>query len=251
MNINNNEVYVQRMALGMEDKLFYLNEIGDEITAVVDFGCANAAMGLALATYRPDLAYIGVDNNPEFLIQAQKNVPTGYFVGSIDEVQECLDAIGIFRADTALVLSSVLHEVFTYDKQPEQIMNSLLSFGFGYIVIRDMGLADYKTKELPVPLVGAWIAESDGRIDTFKNFADYYQYWLKYDYDENWDREYNENYFAVTVAAVEAFLSLGSYDICFKDTFVLQYIREKVKRDFGFDPFLHNTHYKVIGRLQR
>ena len=67
------------MALGMEDKLFYLNEIGDEITAVVDFGCANAAMGLALATYRPDLAYIGVDNNPEFLIQAQKKCTNRLF----------------------------------------------------------------------------------------------------------------------------------------------------------------------------
>lgn len=245
--MNNYEIYNERMSFGMEDKLFFLHEIGKSLKMIVDYGCANAALGKALATYNPDIIYVGIENNYKMLELASNNYPEGCYFESLE------DFVKYYKGSyehSAILFSSVLHEMYSYGSSIEWNLVSK----FQFVVVRDMGLPrtkDYdKSVNFRYPLktiinhINECLLPVPYELHRYK-FGDYYQLWLKYRYEENWDREYRENYFACSQEEILDKLRLTFIPIHHR-SFVHEYTRNQVIKDFGFDPFIMDTHYEMI-----
>lgn len=252
MNIQNQEIYLSRMEAGMEDKLHFIKHLNPNVNTIVDFGCANAALGMALSNVAPELQYVGYDNSYPMLKEAKKNLPNGRFYSTLISLTQDIDT-----STSMLVLSSVIHEVYSY-LEPLEIFHFwdfVLNSGFKQIAIRDMGLetiliaSSEPVGKLPVFMSG-YIHGKYGIKTNYAYFEQYYQMWLKYWYQENWDREYHEDYFAMTVEEIEATVHTNrNYKIAAKELFVIPWVVEKIKADFGFNPLTTTTHYKMILNL--
>ena len=253
--MNNYEIYNERMALGIEDKLFFLAEIGAYLHTVVDFGCADATLGKALYRYNPDIQYIGIDNDEYMLESAEMNFPQGkYFLSLEDYLDNTIEHLygEPFLKHTAIIFSSVLHEIFSYDYK---INWDNLAF-FEYVVVRDMGLpqdSDYEKEvnfSYPLNNIIDYLDKHEVPISYYTNrykFGDYYQLWLKYRYLENWNTESLENYFACSQERIREKLSEFFIPIHHR-SFVHQYTKNTVIKTFGFDPFIIDTHYELIAK---
>jgi hypothetical protein len=71
---------------------------------------------------------------------------------------------------------------------------------------------------------------------------------LKWDYDENWEREVHENYFGITKEDMFKKINskgLKGYKVDYWDNFTLPFLKKKWKKDFDYDcPY--KTHVKVL-----
>ena len=80
-----------------------------------------------------------------------------------------------------------------------------------------------------------------GSIEQNKNLV---HYLMKYRYKENRDREIRENYFPLYREELLRKIP-KEYKITFHDHYVLPYVKNQVKKDFGID-LMDNTHMKLI-----
>ena len=124
--------YNTGMKKSLKDKLFFTEWL-DNIDALVDFGCADGAMLEAVREINPDIDLAGIDMN-EIMLHKIK-------VPCVRKI--CSDLPkdnGRRYINTALNLSSVLHEVYSYGS-PEYIKNFWSTINeekYSYIFIRDM-----------------------------------------------------------------------------------------------------------------
>ena len=70
--IRNKSVYLQRIAMPIQDKLRAANYIPTGARAVLDVGCADGSITLALAGMFPKIKFLGIDLNKEFVNNASK-----------------------------------------------------------------------------------------------------------------------------------------------------------------------------------
>ena len=248
-NIENMDIYNKRMANGMEDKLFFLNYLDPSITTILDYGCADGSLGKAINELRPDLKYVGFDENKEMISLARVNYSKGFYYNYF------IDTLSVIKPNkTILILSSVLHEIYSYktNNDIQYIWNEIFAPSFKQISIRDMGLRNNDSINLPVPIAAAnavttYIMEHYHKAVEINNFADYYQLYLKYWYSDNWERESKENYFALSVEdLLNKLKEEGNYQSAYSYGYTLPYLKNKVVTDFGFNPFTKNTHYKIV-----
>ena len=254
MEIDNYNIYLERMHGPMKDKLFFLKEfedagIIDEIDTVVDFGCADAE----LFKYLPDKwKKIGVDNSLQMRRLAQSNYPKGIYTSSM------YSANMIKEGKSVLIMNSVLHEVYNYMKSDEiaDLWIDISDGFYDYIVIRDMCYTwvDDK-KKLDKELLDK-IVESE-HLDYFLDYQekflkreakyqkDLVQFLLKYKYKENWDRECVENYFSYDQFEILDRVSIANSEIMYCKMFTLPYIKDMIKKDFDYD-LKETTHMKLI-----
>ena len=61
------EDYVSGMRKSMDDKLWFLDFIGTDVTSVYDYGCADGTLLRRVQDERPDVCLYGYDNNCEML----------------------------------------------------------------------------------------------------------------------------------------------------------------------------------------
>lgn len=255
MDILNKEIYLQRMNFGMEDKLFFLSYLSPQITTVLDFGCANGDLGKMMKLYRPDLSYIGYDNSEEMRQSFNENIGTnGTFVSSYEEIKDFIHN-GIIRPqETILVLSSVLHEVYSYStfKEITAFWNFIQESSFAQVSVRDMGISEeekHSQFNYACMVIKDYIESNYISWDQGNLFSDYYQLWLKYWYKENASRELWEDYFALSIDELKKEFT-KTYNITYFQRFKIEYVVDKVKKDFGFNPFIYDTHYKAIFNLR-
>lgn len=241
-------IYLERMEKSMKDKLFFLDFM-DEIDTVVDFGCANGAMIKVLAQAYPEKKFIGYDNSIEMVREAKFNL------ASFDNVVITNKLPVIRKKDNcALILSSVLHEIYSYciPREIARVIQWINNSYFKLIFIRDMAFMREETFVLDHK-VHDHIAETQDNLRSFElkwgsieKFENFLHYCLKYRYKENWERENNENYFACNFPL---FLSqLTFYHPIWKKTFNIPFIINCVKEDFGIDIHMYNTHFATILR---
>lgn len=155
----------------------------------------------------------------------------------------------------AYCFSSVLHEVYSYNS-PEYIdlfWKNLQNAAPEYIIIRDMATTcqndrprsnDLDIHKIQKKADAAMLAEFEskyGSIDIQKNLV---HFLLKHRYVENWERELQEDYFAVSVKEISSRLG-NHYDIVYQEEYVLPFIHDTVMEDFGID-LRTNTHMKLI-----
>ncbi len=133
--IKNYSAYNERMELAMMDKLFWADKIDAEL--VVDFGCADGSLLKAIRKLKPSLPIIGFDTDPEMVRRySSKETPITTLWDSILEMMQGLPSMHYIdrirkgetlpaypyttpTKKTALVLSSVIHEVYHYGSKAD------------------------------------------------------------------------------------------------------------------------------------
>jgi len=63
--------YLQRLAAGLHDKLRVERYLLPDATRVLDVGCADGALTLAMAARHPAVHFLGIDLDAAFVAQAQ------------------------------------------------------------------------------------------------------------------------------------------------------------------------------------
>ena len=255
IQIQNYDSYISRMNRSMLDKLFFLDKV--DVDTYVDFGSADGEliyqMEHILSSENRTFTFIGYDVDEEMVRRGNerfKNNPNVTFTSDWNVVR------GKLGGKSAVILSSIVHEIYHYldVKGVDEFWNTIYNTGFDYIILRDMipsrtvdrdsNVNDvvkvyrkfFNTKPL-MDFESIW-----GSINSNKNLI---HFLLKYKYIEpNWNREVKENYLPLYK---ETLLSMipSEYEIGYMEHFILPYIKDTVKADFGIE-LIDNTHLKLI-----
>ena len=265
--IKNLEIYNIRMDKSIEDKLWFLGqpEIKD-VDVFVDFGCANGNMLRHMYYQDPGKVYIGYDNNTEMLSIAKEYCKdTGIkFIYNFENIREYINREYLGKK-VCLILSSVLHEVYSYTPAGSGIdefwKNIKEDLNPDYIVIRDMtwgfnynkySYHQEQAKQLDCCYKISKLANQDQIKDFEKVIGrklisdprDVTHFLLKYKYVENWDREVQENY--LSYEAMDVVYKLrNKYKLTYYKFYCLPYLHEQFMKDFDID-FVGNTHYNFL-----
>lgn len=268
--MNNIKVYNERMSKGMEDKLFFLDKI-PAFSVVVDFGCANGDLIKTMNEIgynQEGMKYIGYDYSQEMLDLAEHNLSTLPNHKDITltkcwvDIQNTMDNYVWKDCTKILILSSVIHEVYSYSSTEEvkDFWDEVFNTGFDYIIIRDMLPYDSIWDEgLNVPTYDNLKKKICSTKLGTKQFNDYDELWgnsmkkggmvhflLKYKYIENWERELAENYFACTLDEIlNKVFKNNKYHIEYLKSFTLPYFYDWVLNEMNY-VIDENTHAKLI-----
>lgn len=239
------EDYVSGMRKSMDDKLWFLDFIGTDVTSVYDYGCADGTLLRRVQDERPDVCLYGYDNNGEMLKIARNRLQNS--------------AVSSRRMETArpgqvTVVSSVFHEIHSYGTNDSILSDyrHIFEIGSDYIAIRDMFYSFCMPENASAKVVQVVRMASDkerlrefenvyGSIDRNKNLT----HWLlKYRYVENWRRELAENYLP---NSFEEFLNATpkEYDCVYAEMYTLPFLHDRILSDYGVD-WKYPTHGKIL-----
>lgn len=252
--ISNYDQYISDMNTTMSDKLFFLEEIKFDV--IVDFGCADGSFLQSLSSSRPNVKIIGYDLDQTMLDISKKKLPGNAVL--TDDWNVVLKEISKYK-NPLLNLSSVIHEVYSYSNSQtvSKFWNQQVFGGhFKYITIRVMipsveltrnEISNYKDDAKKVRQKAnknslTSFEEVWGSI--FNDYRNFIHFLLKYRYTDNWEREVNENYLPITLETLKSKIP-SDYSIIYEKDFVLPYLRQEVKKDFGVE-LTHSTHVKMI-----
>lgn len=258
----NLQAYNQQMAKSLEDKLFFLNQLPREDGyAFVDFGCADGTLIDALYHILPsNNLFVGFDVSDQMIDLAKTkrtDSPNNVlFTTNWRDVQYAIDVKGKKKV---LILSSVVHEVFSYAKSTKDIdtfWKRVLETGFDYICVRDMMVPnDTRNTATPTDWINnlKWDAKNNIPRERREQFCEKWgpieikrnalHYLLKYRWQINWEREVNENYFPIDI---EVFLDKFSsqYNLDYFQRFSVPFIKDQIEKDFLI--FLGDTDFTHI-----
>ena len=251
--ITDMDVYNAGMRKSMLDKIWWLDKIDDEITTVVDYGCADGALLSMVSEMNPRLNLYGYDFNDDMIDLACNNVPDGVF----DSNYGVICSITPEKYNTILIASSVFHEIENYSYHVDMEYDRIFNNDYKYIAIRDMFVSEKAygiSDQLTVAKVRQQfdynkIQEFETHIGSLNYNQNLLQFFLTYRYDVNWDREVRENYFPHTI---EEFLHKipDHYEVVHFEHYVLPFTREQVWKDFGIQ-LVEPTHGKILLRLKQ
>lgn len=245
--------YNAQMEKSMIDKLFFLDKT--DATLFVDFGCADGALIEQASKLFPNYYFVGYDISQEMLDLAQKRLFQTVWQGAHIYLTSNWDKlVKNITGKSALILSSVLHEIYSYlnPDEIESFWDKVWNSGFDYIIIRDMMVSESTSRQSD-PLAVAMIKQrfNKQKIKQWESqWGSLHDNWslvhflLTYRYDANWEREYRENYLP---NSLETFLTMipKTYSPTFFDHFTLTHLRNCVKKDFGLQ-LQDRTHLKLI-----
>lgn len=279
-NFNDQKSYNASMGRAIDDKLFFLDKMNLSDCIFIDFGCADGTVLQELekrtGSNKNLRAYLGYDISKSMIELAKEKwdgqTQDVYFSNTWQYITERAKWIKENRSasagkiKTVLILSSVIHELYSYCDQSEiaKTWNKVFDLKPDYIVFRDMMWSDTDTgfdvkgfvqrirnsRSFLTPgrecldLLSSFEKEW-GTIDKAKNLT---HFLLKYRWRVNWDREVEENYFPITLTQ---FLNKieTKYEPEYLERVSIPYIQSCIKRDFEFD-FPIKTHLKAIFRLK-
>lgn len=252
--ILNIETYNTRMRAPLLDKVFFLDKISD-ITEIVDYGCADGSLLGFIHEIDPSIKLTGYDNDPQMLAIARLEHPNITFTNKLPTPSS---------KGSLLVLSSVIHEVYSYMplEKISAFWKYVLGAGFEYVAIRDMSLVraffepkmeqDTITKEeaekVKLHANPEFLHSYEERWAPVVEGAPYKElvHWLlKYRYTDNWARENNENYFPLTYEDLKRIIYHSAYEVVYEEKYILPWIANKIKEDFDIK-LDSNTHIKLI-----
>ena len=255
--IENYQVYNDRMRRSMWDKAFFMDKIpGTEL--LIDYGCADGSLVAFLHGLFPGMGFIGVDIDPAMIDAARKRkIEHAWFFTEMGEAQEQIRAMNIPSSRIAINYSSVFHEIFHYGFDLHAVSGFIRLVSPRYLVVRDMmycsGDPGAAVPEEAVRRVRnrlpAWqirdFEQRFGPISLRKNLV---HLMLKYKYTENWDRECGENYFSYSEEDLMRVLNPdGRYRSILHFRYLLPWIRYDMENQFGIDPgHEFTTHYAMI-----
>ena len=224
----------------------------DPIHPEADFGCADGSLLKYIHEMFPDKKLIGYDISPEMLQVAEKNLE-GCNVSLYNNFE---NVISLKLDNATLILSSVIHEVYSYgdNQSVNEFWRQVFNENFRYIAIRDLTprksidrMSDIndvsKVLHNANPTHLAEFQSIWGNISNNKNLV---HFLMKYKWVENWAREVRENYFPITI---EEFLSKvpNNYVIDYFYEFIMPQTQQGILKDFNI-LLKDTTHFKCILR---
>jgi hypothetical protein len=266
--IKNIDRYNHRMSKSMLDKMYFLDKIDPDI--LVDFGCADGELISHILPYEKNSLIIGYDSNEKMIELAKARIKNSNIILTSKESFLDPTILKMFyrindntEQKTCLILSSVIHEIYSY-LSPEEIEHfwEMFNQDWDYICIRDMFFSKessylkpfesdilkvrMKSEELKekikIDLLGSF-EKIWGSIEDSKNFT---HYLLKYRYDDNWEREVHENYFALYLDdLLKIIKGRLEYKMIYFKKYTLPYTKNMIKQDFGIN-LTDNTHVQFI-----
>ena len=253
------DVYISEMEKSMADKLFFLDKVDFDV--IVDFGCANGSFLSKIKMALPNVKIIGYDLDEEMLNKSKGLLGEDALLTA--NWEEVMTEVAKYKSPL-LNLSSVIHEVYSYSHSSviKKFWESQVFGGlFKWITIRDMipsvqlqknEISKFeedvkKVKELSDPKYLSSFESKWGTIDD--DYRTFVHYLLKYRYTDNWEREVNENYLPVSLETLKKKIP-SSYKIVFESDFIVPFIQEQLKKDFGIQ-ITHSTHTKMVIKNNR
>lgn len=255
--IENYDVYNDRMRRSMWDKAFFMDKIPDA-ELIVDYGCADGSLIRFLHELFPAMRFIGYDIDPAMTAaaNAQRSENT-WFVSSMDDVVRTIRSLGIDSSRIAINFSSVLHEVFHYGFDLDALRGFIRAVSPRYLVVRDMMYVSDDDEAMVSEAAVSRVREAlpdwqirdfescFGSISIRKNLV---HLLLKYKYTENWARECRENYFSYNMEDMTAALNpYGEFEPILLSRCILPWCRCDMENTFGINPGSElTTHFSAI-----
>lgn len=250
--IKNIETYNQEMSSTIEDKIFFLEYCKPDL--IVDFGCAGGTTLFEINKLYPNIKLIGYDLSTDMLDMAKNKVTGELFTNKWSEVKEKIKE----AKNPLLLLSSVIHEVYSYSLPIDvnKFWFDVFNSGFKYVAIRDMIPSSLLDKMEVTNEEYNKILDNVSDIKVVKDFENIWgpinknrrnlvHFLLKYHYfNDNWDRELLENYVPITKKTLDKKIPSNWFKV-YESSFTLPYLKNKVKNDFGI--ILNDkTHIKLL-----
>jgi hypothetical protein len=232
--------YNTSMRKALEDKLFFLDKI--EVDTLLDYGCADGHLIKSIANKFKWV--MGYDIDKKMILAASKDKPANsYFSTEFDEISP------VNRLKNGILLSSVIHEVYSYGADIEQFWQRV--WNHDYVVIRDMlPSKSIKRKTILEDFVTcrsklhSQVIEFEQVYGSLVGQQNLLHFLLKYRYVKNWERELKENYFSLYL---EDLLELipKEFEIVYLNHYCLPWLQNRVRKDFGI-LIQDNTHLQLI-----
>ena len=254
--------YNNAMSKNIDDKLFFTDFLPKSPMLIVDFGCADGTLISKMYELYNEgnnstlIRYIGFDISEEMINLAKTKFDyctnQVLFTSNWNEVKEQLVSYTGYKV---LILSSVIHEVYSYgtEESVRVFWDRVIHSGFHYICVRDMMYSE----DMDRP-ANSSKADSLFRTPKYcKAYDDFINVWgnafnnknlihflLKYRWQINWQRELNENYFPIEL---NTFLSKfeSMYNQTYLERFRVPFLEECWKKDFDIT-INDYTHIKAI-----
>lgn len=262
-DIKDYDRYNLLMRKSMLDKVFFMDKINASL--IVDFGCADGTLFNFIKPHSDkDTILMGFDPDEKMIEIARKNNKNFIFTSNWDAIKSSVSNTQdnhSTQAQAAIILSSVIHEVYHYST-PEQIdefWDRVFNTGFDYIVIRDMIPSRTINRQANVNdiakvyrkfLYSKELQDFETNWGSVENHKNLVHFLLKYRYMQpNWAREVKENYMPLYREDLLALLD-ERYEITYHEHYVLPFIKESINKDFGID-LVDPTHLKIILRSKK
>jgi SAM-dependent methyltransferase len=246
--IANPQKYLERMSKPLQEKLRVAKFIPEGAKTVLDVGCADGVVTLALAEMFPNINFVGIDLSKDFIEIAKKNAMDRKNV-TFEHVFLRDRLINPERFD-AVIFCSVLHEFFSYGEGISTVVKALsdaheILKPKGTLIIRDMVLNDYMaSSDLWLPKIINKIKVKTELLGMIKDFEECFgeiksikqinHFLLKYKYTDNWSRECRENYTPVSFEQYDRIIKLLGMKDQYRESYTIPYLENLWKDDFGF-----------------
>ena len=243
--------YIGGMNASTSDKTFFLNHIHPDL--IVDFGCADGSVLASIHDRHPEIVLVGYDISSAMEHRFKKNNPDLLFFSDWNKAKSYARKF----KKSCLLLSSVIHEVYSYSTSKEigDFWSEVFDSGFKYVVIRDTipkgidTVKDYKNdvdkvKKVVDPSYLADYERKWGSIESsYRNFV---RFLLVYRYKDNWARESVENYMPLTYNTLVRKIP-DTYKIIYDKSFKFKPVTGSISKDYDVT-LRKNTHLKMILR---
>lgn len=246
--IANPKTYLERMSKPLQEKLKIASFIPKGTKSLLDVGCADGTMTLALAEMYPEIEFVGLDLNESFIAIAQAKI--GKLRNIRFETGFLRERLATPERFEVVLFCSVLHEFFSYGEGTSTVVKALadaheiLKPG-GTLIIRDMILYDYAEQaELWIPEMKEKVLKKEGMFRFLADFEKYFgeiksvkelnHFLLKYMYTDNWEREVRENYVPISFEKYDQIFRLLGMSVLFQRSSTIPYLKEKWVKDFDF-----------------
>ena len=243
--VNDLDRYSEAMHKSMMDKLYFMDKVDARL--FFDYGCADGELLRMASTLFPHDTFFGYDEDPEMV----KRCPEGINVTS-DRGQFDMWSFAN-RPSRCLVLSSVVHEMYSYKRNDmEGFWNWVFNGCFEYIALRDMCVS--RTTSRPSDSISVAkvrirfdrekISQWESRWGSLDENWSLTHFLLTYRYEEGWDREMRENYLPVCLEELLALVP-KRWEPVYIEHYTLPFVRSEALKYFGID-LQDRTHLKLI-----
>lgn len=250
-SILNKDVYLKCMQVGIYDKCWWVDKLYPEVDTVIDFGCADGSLWEAIKMLCPQITkYYGVENNKEFFsILDNKLIP---HYSSLESLSKDID-----WSRTIMVMNSVVHEICYYRSYVKFMvfLKAIRDKGVRHIAIRDMCYNieeytylddDFYDKIMDSKYSHMFKQYLNNCDDLAGCLASQVEFFLKYTYQENWNRECEEQYLWNWDFFTHSAIGNTMYFEVDQPFRIVPQIRQ-IEKDFGIRfPKSLNTHRKMF-----